>query len=72
MIKNAFDFIFKALFDLKIFKFLSRLFDLVRKRLGLISKIWLISKVMATKPGYQAIIMHIFPNILKEVKAIRQ
>ena len=31
MMKNAFDFIFKALLVLKIFKFLSRLFGLVGK-----------------------------------------
>ena len=48
IIKNAFYFILKAPFVLKIFKFLSRLFDHIKK--GLIRKIRLISKLMASQP----------------------
>ena len=40
--KNAFYFILKALFNIKIFKFLSWLFGSVEKN-GLIWKTWLIS-----------------------------
>ena len=42
IIKNALYFILKALFVLKIFKFLSRLFDHVGKN-GLIRKVWFTS-----------------------------
>ena len=38
MMKNAFYFISKALFDLKIFKFLSRLFGLIEKNRLIINK----------------------------------
>ena len=43
-------FILKALFIVKIFKFLSRLFGLVEKN-GTIRKIWLFSKFMTPQPG---------------------
>ena len=62
--KNAFYFSLKALFILKIFKFLSQLFDHVEKN-GLIRKIRLILKFMTSQPGKQAITIHILPNISK-------
>ena len=40
------------------------IFWLCRKN-RLIRAIWLISKFMTSKPGYQAIIIHILPNILR-------
>ena len=60
MIKNAFYFILKALFVLKIFKFLSRFFGHVGKTTWLE---WLTSKLMTSQPGLQTIAMHILPNI---------
>ena len=60
--KNAFYFILKALFVLKIFKLLSWLFGHVKKP-GLIRKIRLISKFMTSQPGQQTIAIHILPNI---------
>ena len=52
MMKNAFCFTFKALFVLKIFKFLSWLFGHVEKRKnGLIRKIRLISKFLMSESG---------------------
>ena len=63
MMKNAFYFTVKALFVLKLFKFLSRLFCRVKK--GLIRKIRLIPEFMTSQPDYQAIVMHILANILK-------
>ena len=39
MMKNVFYFTLKALFVLKVFKFLSRLFSLIRKKNGLVGKI---------------------------------
>ena len=62
MMKNAFYFILKALFVLKLFKFLSRLFWSCRKN-GLIRKLRLISKFMLSQPGLQTIAIHILPNI---------
>ena len=50
MMKNAFYFIFKALFILKIFKFLSGLLGYVEKK-GLIRKIRLVSKFMTSQSG---------------------
>ena len=47
--EKAFYFILKALFVLRTYKFLSRLFAHVRK--GLIRKIRLISKFMTLQPG---------------------
>ena len=62
MMKNAFYSILKALFILKIFKFLSWRFGHVEKN-GLIRKISLVSKFMTSQPGKQTIIIHILPNI---------
>ena len=50
MMKNAFYSPLKALFVLKIFKFLSRLFGRVEKN-GSIRKINLIAKSMTSQPG---------------------
>ena len=61
MIKNTFYFTSKALFILKIFKFLSWLFGHVAKRL--IRKTRLISDSMTSKPDQQTIVIHILPNI---------
>ena len=61
MMKNAFYFILKSLFVLKIFKFLSRLFGHVGN--SLIRKIRLTSKFMTSLLGLQTIAIHIFPNI---------
>ena len=61
MMKNAFYFILKSLFVLKIFKFLSRLFGHVGN--SLIRKIRLTSKFMTSLLGLQRIAIHIFPNI---------
>ena len=58
---NAFYFILKGLFVLKIFKFLSWL--LVVCKNNLIRKIRLILKFMTSQPGYQIIAIHILPNI---------
>ena len=58
MMKNAFYFILKALFVLKIFKF----FRSCRKN-GLIRKIRLTSKFMTSQPGSQTIAIHILPDI---------
>ena len=48
--KNTFYFILKALFVLKIFKFLSRLFGHVEKK-RLVRKIRIILKFMTLQPG---------------------
>ena len=45
MMKNAFYFTLKALFILKVFKFLSRIFGLIRKKNGLIGKINVVFKI---------------------------
>ena len=58
--KNAFYFILKALFVLKIFKFLSRLFG---QKNGLIRKIRLTSKFMTSQPGSQTVAIHILSGI---------
>ena len=58
MMKNAFYFILKVLFVLKIFKFLSRLFGN-----GLIRKIRLTSEFLTSQPGSQTIAIHILPDI---------
>ena len=63
MIKDAFYFIFNALFVFKIFKFVSWLFGYVEKN-GVIRKIRLISKFMGSQPSSQAFTIH--------VKATRQ
>ena len=72
LMKNAFYFILKVLFVLKIFKFLSRLFGhvektawLERQGMAYCSRPWirLISKSMTSQPGKQTITLHILPNI---------
>ena len=61
MMKNAFYFTVKALFVLKIFKFV---FDfLVIYKSGLIGKMRLILKFMMPQPGQQTIAIPILPNI---------
>ena len=57
---NVFYFILKALFVLKIFKFLSRLFGHIGKTAWLEN-----SKLMTSQPGSQTIAIHILPNILQ-------
>ena len=59
MMKNAFYFTSKALFVLKIFKFLSWLFGHIAKRLILISNF------RTSQCGWQTIVIHILPNILR-------
>ena len=58
--KEAFYFILKALFVLKIFKVLS-FWSCGRN--GLIRKIQLTSKLITSKPGQQIITINIFPSI---------
>ena len=60
--KNAFYFVKETLSVLKILKFLSRIFDHVRKN-SLIWKIGLASKFMTSQPGLQTIAIHILLNI---------
>ena len=62
MMKNAFYFILKAVFVLKIFKFLSSLFGHIEKTAWL-EKIRLISKFIMSQLGKQRIIIYILPNI---------
>ena len=62
MMKNAFYFILKALFVLKIFKFFVTTFGSCRKN-GLIREIRLTSKFMTSQYGLQTIAIHIFPTI---------
>ena len=62
MMKSTFYFPLKALFVLKIFKFLSRLFGHVEKTASL-DRIRLISKSMTTQPGKQTIAIQILSNI---------
>ena len=68
--KNAFYFMLKGLFILKTFKVLS--WVLGHEGKGLIRKLRLISKFMASQTSKQTITIHILPNISQEVKAIRQ
>ena len=60
--KNAFYFILKTVFVLKIFKFLSSLFGHIEKTAWL-EKIRLISKFIMSQLGKQRIIIYILPNI---------
>ena len=62
MMINAFYFVLKAFFILKIFKFSSWLFEHVEKK-TLIRKITLISKFMTSPPCQQRIRLHILLNI---------
>ena len=61
MIKNALYFMWRALFVLEVFTFLSCLFGYVEKRLE--KKLRLISQFMTSLTGQQIIKIHIFPNI---------
>ena len=62
MMKNTFYFIIKALFILKIFKFLSCHFVHVKKT-SLIRKIRLILTFLTSQTGQQTIAIHMLPNI---------
>ena len=64
MMANAFYFILKAFFVLKIFKFLSWLFGHVNFN-SLIREIWLTLKFITSQPGKQTIAIDILPNILR-------
>ena len=59
---NTFYFILKALFIFKIFPFFVATFWSCREN-GLIRKIKLTSKFMASQPGFQTIAIHILLNI---------
>ena len=61
MMKNAFYFILKALFVLKIFQFLSRHFGHLEN--GFIRKIMLISKIITSKPGKLTNALYMLFNI---------
>ena len=61
MMKNAFYFTLRALFVLKVFKFLYFLFDHAPKRLD--KKDRLISNFLTSQPGQQTTVIHILPNI---------
>ena len=63
MMKNAFHFIWKALFIFEIFTFFSWLFGYVVKRLD--KKLRLISKFMTSQTGQQMIIIRISTNVLR-------
>ena len=60
--KNAFYFLLKIVFVLKIFKFLIFTF-LVKWENGLMRKLRLISKFMTLLSGKQAIVIHVLSNI---------
>ena len=62
MMKNAFYYILKALFVLKLFKFLSRFFGHVGKN-DLIRKIRLTSRFMTSQPDLRTVAIHILPNV---------
>ena len=62
MTKNPFHFFWKAIFVLKIFKFLSFLFGHVEKTAWL-ETIRLILKLIMSKPGWQTITINILLNI---------
>ena len=61
VMKNAFCFVLKTLFVLKIFKFLSRPFGRVEKKAW--SERCLTLKFMTSQPGLQTIAIDILPNI---------
>ena len=63
MMKNAFNVTLKALFVLKIFKFLSLCFGHLDKRFD--QKVKVVSKFMTWKPGKQTVVIHILPDISK-------
>ena len=60
--RNGFYFILKALFILDIFQFFVATFWSCREN-GLIRKVRLTSKFIASQPGLQAIAIHILLNI---------
>ena len=61
MIKNAFNFILKALFVLKIFKILSCILDHVKKRLD--KKARVNFEIYDITTWKQTITIHILPNV---------
>ena len=61
MMKNGFYFTLKALFVLNLFKFCLDFLAIYKR--GLIRKIRLISKFMASQPEKQTIAIHILSNI---------
>ena len=63
MKKNAFHFILKAIFILKIFKFLSWLFGHVEKN-DCIGNVRFISKFLSSRTEKQTITIHILPKML--------
>ena len=69
--KNAFYFTSKALFILKIFKFLSWLYGQVIKQLEMIRKIRLILSFMMSPLGYQTINTHIVQYLEKFGQSIK-
>ena len=60
--EKTFFFILKALFVLKIFKFLPSFLDYVEKKAWL-KKIRLISKFITSQPGWQRITLHVLMNL---------
>ena len=60
MMKNAFYFILKALFVLKIFKFCHDFWS--SKKNGLVKNIEVTSKFMTSQPGLRTIAIHIRPK----------
>ena len=71
VMKNAFYFIFKVLFVLKVFKYMSWLFGHVEKMAWFRNK-RLISKFVTSQPSQQTITIHIYCSISYEVKTTRQ
>ena len=63
MMKNAFYFMLKALYVLKLFKFWFQLFGHVGKRLDKKAKVN--SKFMTSQTGKQIITTHMFPIVSK-------
>ena len=63
MMKNAFHFMLKALFVLKIFTFFVLIFWSCRN--GLMKKLSLISKFMTSQAAQKTITIHILPNLRK-------
>ena len=61
MMKNGFCFMFKVLFVLEIFTYLSWLFGYVEN--GLLRKLWLVSKFMMSQTEHQIITINILLNI---------
>ena len=61
MMKNAFYFMLKAFFALKIFTFFGLIFWSCRN--GLMKKLRLISKFMTSQAGQKTITIHILPNL---------